>query len=733
MSYTPFLIAQYATGVDRHLQPWLIPKDALVELLDGYVYRGVMNKRDGYSGYATGESSIYCESRMVHAMAIAAPTTGAIDGNNKTFTFAVIAPNLPIRRGTFVITGSNPVQVMTDNGIGAFTGAGTGTIDYTTGAVSITFTAAPVGGSTVKVTYDVHQGLPVMGIMSFYPSNNVRQMVVADRKYVNRYNPATDRLDDISPTVLLNCTDSDFFSWVNYASPAYAPRLLFCNGVAGDVIQVYDGATVAPWVPTFATGTLNARQMFQVRDRLILLQTTEAGVLYPRRIRISGTGANCDSFDAPAAGAGFIDIPDDTWFFGATLNGNDLLFFTGAGTWQLTYTGNDVAPFRLDRIDTSRGSGAAFSVTSYLGTAFAFSPQGAIVCDGSKVSRLDPKIPDFTFESIDGGNFNKCFSGFIDEDRDVYTIYPSQGVIKPTAAPANSSDRILVTNYEELNFAVYRLPLSCMGNFQESETKTWSDLTALYGFPSWDALAASYNNWNAFPFSQGSPIAIGGGHHGEIWSLNTTQGEDNPQVVRGITITNPGISPSILQVTSDWNNYSQGDTVSFTGISGLTGLDDREGTLQAIPASHTVFNVTIQGLVTGALVGAPIVSRSIPFEALSAKLNPWAESDKKIRCGWIYFYISTADTVLKDGNGDVPALLDIELITNDMGSGTTTATKYQVNCSDMTAENGTKKWAKIWINQTARFLQFRLSNSQAGAKIQVHAMMPGLQPIGRLV
>ena len=128
MSYTPFLIAQYATGVDRHLQPWLIPKDALVELLDGYVYRGVMNKRDGYSGYATGESSIYCESRMVHAMAIAAPTTGAIDGNNKTFTFAVIAPNLPIRRGTFVITGSNPVQVMTDNGIGAFTGAAIGAV-----------------------------------------------------------------------------------------------------------------------------------------------------------------------------------------------------------------------------------------------------------------------------------------------------------------------------------------------------------------------------------------------------------------------------------------------------------------------------------------------------------------------------------------------------------------------------------------------------------------------------
>ena len=66
MSYSGFLIANYATGLDRELQPWLLPNDAFVDLFDGFVYRGVTRKRDGYSGFANGLKSTYTESRMVH-------------------------------------------------------------------------------------------------------------------------------------------------------------------------------------------------------------------------------------------------------------------------------------------------------------------------------------------------------------------------------------------------------------------------------------------------------------------------------------------------------------------------------------------------------------------------------------------------------------------------------------------------------------------------------------------
>ncbi len=727
MSYQSFLIANYATGLDRELQPWLLPNDAFVDLLDGFVYRGVTNKRDGYSGFANGLKSTYTESRMVHQIVDVVPATGVIDSANKTFTWTLTTP---VARGRVVITGSNPAQVMTDDGVGGFTGDGTGTINYTTGAVSITFNAAPIAASTVLLTYSYHQGLPVMGVMSFYPTNNIRQLIVADTKYVNRYNPSTDRLDDISPAGTYNGTATDFWSWVNYADPSSNPRLLFCNGVVGDVIQQYDGTAVTNYAPTFAVGTLNARQMFNVRDRLVLFQTIEAGTLFPRRIRISGTGANSDTFDSTAPGAGFIDIPDNTWFFGAAFNRDDVMFFTEAATWILKYTGNDVTPFTLEKIDGSRGSGAAFSVISYLNRTMAASPRGLIISDGYQVDRMDNNIPDFAFNSILSDQFLRCFSGFLDEDRDVYLIYPSSGTIRPPLLTSGESDRILVVNFEEDNFAIYRIPLSCMGNFQLAITILWSDLTAANGYPNWDSLDATYGNWNAFPFSKGAPIAIGGGHNGEVWRLNDTQSEDNPQKIRAMSV----INATTLRVTTDWNNYEVGDNIVFEAISGMTEANHKQGAIKAIVTDWNVFDVEIPTLEFSAYTSGGIASKTIPLEAVSKKLNPFVDSDKKVRCGWIYFYVSVADTLLEDDDGNpVPAFLDIDLITNDTDVDSVPTYQYRIDCSNLPGEIGSKQWVKIWINQTAKFLQFRMRNNQAGAKIKVHAMMPGFQPTGRLV
>ena len=727
MSYSGFLIANYATGLDRELQPWLLPNDAFVDLLDSFVYKGVIRKRDGYSGFANGIKSTYTESRMVHEIAAVAPNTGVIDGANATYTWIITAP---VSRGRVVITGNNPLQVLTDDGVGGFTGDGTGTIDYATGSVSITFTLPPAIASTVLLTYSYHPGLPVMGVMSFYPTNNVRQMIVADTDFVNKYDPSTDSLIDISPATAYNGTRTDFWSWVNYASAVSVPRLLFSNGVVGDVIQQWDGTTVTDYAPTFTPGTLNARQMFNVRDRLVLFQTIEAGVLFPRRIRVSGTGANCDVFDNTASGAGFIDIPDNTWFFGAAFNRDDVIFFTEAATWLLKYTGNDVIPFQLEKMDGSRGSSAAFSVISYLNRTLAASPRGLLISDGYSVERIDINIPNFTFDEIDNDNFLACFSGFVDEDSDVYMLYPTQGTIRPPLVASGSSDRILVINFEEDNFANYRIPLSCMGNFQIAFNILWSDLTAVNGFPNWDALSQVYSDWNSFPFSKGTPCAIGGGHKGEIWRLNNSESEDNPQRIRAMTV----IDGDTLRVTTDWNNYNIGDYIVFEAVGGMTEANHKQGAIKAIVNAYNTFDVDIPTLSFSAYTSGGIASKSVVMEAVSKKLNPYIEMDKKLRIGWIYFYVSVTDTILtNDDDTPTPAFLDIDVITNDNGVDTNPTYQYRIDCTNLASEIGSKKWVKIWINQTGRFLQFRMKNNQAGAKIQVHAMMPGMQSVGRLV
>lgn len=805
MSYSPYLIANYATGVDTRLQPWLIPDDAQEELYDGFVYRGVMSKREGYNYFATGErgGSPYRESRIVSTLTGVA-MVGAIDSSNQLFTLAGTAQ---IARGSITVTGSNPSQTFTDDGMGNFLSGMTiiGSVNYTTGAISITLPMAPTSG-TVLVTYSFMPGNPVMMVANFITENNILELIVADTQYVNLYNSTLNILEDISPGSPYTGDFSQFFSWTNYESGPGVPRLLFCNNK--DPIQQYDGTTVSNYTYTLSgITTLTCSFMVQMKDRLILLRTTENGTVFPKRIRVSGTGANADVFDTSATGAGVIEIPDATWIQGAAFNRDDLIIFTQSTTWVLKYTGNDTTPFVLDKIDESRGCDATFSVITYLNRTSAVSKRGLIITDGYRVERQDELIPNFSFDEIDGDNFNLCFSGTVDADRDHYMIYP---------APGNAnSQRILSTNYDEDNYSIYRLPLSCMGTYITAFTVTWDDLLI---YPNWASFAAAYGDWNSFSYNSGTPFSVGGGHAGEIWRLSVSEVEDNPVRIRNITV----VDSVTIQVTTDWNNYSLNlddptkgaDFIFLTACTGMEEINNQQFPIVSIIDNNN-FTVDVSTAIVPATSFTPYVSggraqRVIPFSSLLKKFNPFISEDKKVRCGWLYLYVdctgtdlqrniaienvtqsnpaivstdldhnlhdgdqvsffgvggmtelnglvafvtiidpqnfslngidSTAFTAYTSGgyaSAEESAKLSIDVITNDTGHKTQlnnlSQDPYQGNMTNMVLEDGVKKWYKVFINQTGKFIQFRLRNRQSGAKVNIQATMPGFQPVGRLI
>lgn len=825
MVYTPYLIANFATALDKRLQPWLIPDDAQEQLFDGFVYRGTMSKREGYNYYAIGERGVipYRESRIVHT-----PTgiamSGAINSTNRVFT---LAGTTQIARGSITITGSNPAQVLTDDGLGAFTGAGIGTVNYITGAISVTFTTAPVTASTVLITYSFMPGNPVMMVATYVNNVNTKELIVADTQYVNRYVPTTNILQEIVPaTTPYTGGKYEFFTWVNYASATSLPRLLFCNNK--DVIQSYNGSSIIDYVyqmmttaaSPVAVTTLTCSWMAEMKDRLILLRTTENGVVYPQRIRISGTGANCDDFRTSVPGAGAIDIPDGTWIQGASFNRDDLIIYTEQSTWVMKYTGNDTTPFVLDRIDASRGSDATFAAITYLNRSSAASKRGLIMTDGYRVERQDEELPDFSYNEVDGNfqagttfnNFNLCFAGSVDADRDHYLIYPPAG--------SDFSKRILTTNYDEDNYSIYRLPLSCMGTFLSSFTETWDSLLR---FKNWTEFSDSYGNWNSFSFNDGTPFSIGGGHNGEIWRLSVTESEDNPVNIYNITV----VDGQTIEVTTDFNNYRlnepdnpisspdlSADYIFLSGVVGMGEVNNNQFPITEV-VSPNVFRLDVSILGIDATSFQAYSSggeavRVIPFEALMKKFNPFVMQDKKVRCGWLYMYVDSTGTSLQQNtrissitnsfpcivttetdtdyeNGDqvnffgiggmtelngtqafvtvitptsfslndvdstgygvytsggfagieVPAKMSIDVITNDMDHDTQlnnlSDNPYQGSMTNMQFDDGTKKWYKVFINQTGKFIQFRLRNRQAGAKVNIQATMPGFAAVGRLI
>lgn len=894
MSYQGYLIANFDTGFDRERQPWLLPDDAQFQLFDGFVYRGVWQKREGFSQFATGQrgGAPYCESRMIHAVTVSANEVP--DGIITHFTFNVAGTSKPLRRGGFRAIDRTALgvqaQIIQDNGLaGTKTGSNgtiTTVINYTTTLATpqaVTFTVAPAAGHTVTLSLDVHQGFPVMGVMNFYTQQNTRELIVADTTYVNRYNSVTNRVDDISPAVLLTGDKTNFMSWVNYPTPQNLQRLLFVN--FKDPVQQYSGSTVTPYpiyttsvqvtaasygtgngttgpynfttpattgiVPGSVTitataqvvtddqfgnlkgdgtGTVNylagsvsvtfnanvagasaititykqladpidtALHIFQFKDRLVVEYTIEDGTQFGHRIRISGTGAMGDVFTQDAIGAGVIDIPADTFISSSDFNRDDLLIFLKQESWVMKYTQNDVVPFALDRLDGSRGSEAPYGTITYLNRTNALSPLGLIITDGYSVERADDKIPDYSFNEIDSDNFNLCFAGSVDKDRDHYLIHPSMGQTK--------SDRILITNYEEDNYSIYRIPLSCMGNYIVSFDVTWDDLLI---YNTWDEMASIYGNWNAFAFSKGAPISIGGGHEGQIVRLNDIETEDYPVLIRNITV----VDSETIQVTTDFQNYEIGDFIALEAISGMVEANNKQYELITVVSPY-IMNLKVEAgtdaTAFSAYTNNGVASKCIVFDCKTKKFNPFANADKKVSCGWLYFYVSTTGTDLTvnkvitgasqtnpcvlqvpghgyktgyqvysngvqgmvelnglyyyitvidsdsfsldgiDATGftaytsggftSTPqqAILQVRCISNDTEQSTQVypynPAPYQVNLSNQESENGIKKWYKLWINQTARFVQFQVINNQSGAVVQIHAMMPGFAPVGRLI
>lgn len=890
MSYVGFLISNFATGFDQERKPWLLPDDAQDVLLDGYVFRGVWQKRKGYSQFATGErgGAPYCESRMVHK--IIAAVFGA--GTGAQLVFAGVLAQTPVRRGTTVFTYTIGAVVFTatENGLGVITGtnlnSGASSINYTTGAVTLTFTLAPDNLTNITVTYDAHQGFPVMGVMNFYTQTQLQELIVADTTHVNRYNSTTNRLDDISPTTLLTGNNTNFFSWANYNNANDDQRLLFVN--YKDPIQQYNGTsvsvypvytlsnqqtavasgvlgngTVGPYTintpvntgivpftlsvldPTTpqtvtdngfgvlqgnGTGTVNyltgtivvtftlavgvgnpinltykqlttpiqtCLHVFSFQDRCVLLSTIEnSGKRQGLRIRISGTGAFSDVFtDTDAIGAGFIDIPDSSFIQGADFNRSDLLIFTESSRspmWSLRFTGNDAIPFTLTQVSNSRGSQSPYGTITYLGRTSATSARGLTITDGYTIERADNKIPEYSINEIDQSRFNQCFAGAVDEDRTHYLIHPTPN--------EEISNRILVTNYEEDNYAVYRIPLSCMGNFTGDFDTTWNDLSI---YNTWDEMAAVYGNWNSFAYSEGSTFAIGGGHEGQIFKLNVAEVEDYPVKIRNVVITNS----QTLTVTTDFQNYEVGDIISLEGMLGMSQANDKQAAIKVITNNFT-FQLEINTVGFSAYTGSGIASKVINFQSKTKKFNPFIDQDKKVRCGWVYFYVSSSGTdlsvnrnisaatnsnpcvltVLNHGyktgdqiyinavggmtqlNGQFffinviddnsfsligvnstafgvytnggftsasqAAKMQVRVITNDLEQSTQIGTfnpaPYEVNLTDDQASQGIRKWYKIWVNQVGRFVQLEFSNIQSGAKIEIHAVMLGLAPIGRI-
>jgi len=183
--YQKFAISNFRSGFNEAFEPWLMPKDAFQQMINCHLYRGVLERISGYSLFA----------KMSYRNSI---SLGVPDGVTKTFT-VTISP-LPVTSNFYaygtIVAGSSAEIFRYDsdgvspivNLVGDATPAGTGTVNTSTGEVSITFnTAPPIGTySCMFFSWDSAPSVaePIMGIQPYYATNSTQSVMIFDTRRV---------------------------------------------------------------------------------------------------------------------------------------------------------------------------------------------------------------------------------------------------------------------------------------------------------------------------------------------------------------------------------------------------------------------------------------------------------------------------------------------------------------------------------------------------------------------
>ncbi len=580
-AYTPLFIGGNATGLVQDRENFLLPVDAYPTLENAFVWRERIKRKQGYQ--LLGRLR-----RVLTAQAIGnADGGGAFTGN--LIAILSLEASAQIQPGSLIITDVGPTHTFTDNGFGILVGvpSGSGTINYTTGAVTLTG-ATP--GSALTAAFNYYPTLPVMGIRTRDLSPiNTEMTVFFDTKYA--YNFTASGFVEFIPGTTWSAglpqANSNFFWSTNYyysknTSPPVIKIFWVTNfsGTSGDPIRYTNGQGngTGSWVDFIpqvdATNFLQqCLCILPFRSRLLVFNTLEGVNLatatnYPQRIRWCAIGTpftvvgaipvdvNINAWRDDIRGqGGFIDIPTNEDIITVGFVRDNLVIYCERSTWQLRYTGRSIAPFQIEKVNTELGAGSTFSAVQFDTSLVGIGDKGVVQCNSVESERMDIKIPDLVMNHINNNNFGqKRVHGIRDFlNRLAFWTYPE------TDNNGIFPDRRLVYNYENDSWAIFTDSLTTLGNFQPIGNRTWANPAG-----STPDVKVRWEEAN-FPWvNQPSAILsiVGGNQQGYIEYLDQQTTNDESLVITAIT----GNTTTSTQLTSPNHNLQTGAVIEVTGI-----------------------------------------------------------------------------------------------------------------------------------------------------------------------
>lgn len=266
MTYDNILIADMSVGLELDKEPFLLPNDAFPQLENAYLWRKRIKKKLGHG--------ILGRLRRVLTAQALGNTDGAGNFSGNIKTILSLEANSAIEPGSITITigAQTFTEPATPNGTLSNGGAGTGTINYSTMALTLN-TDPNLAAAAITIDFNYFPTLPVMGLPEReLIAINAERAMAFDTVYSYEYNNASNSYRE-SPSTLTtrwSGSNSDFFWSINAYKALFTTNAV--KGFHSYEVNRFQNATVGtPWTVDVRTTAANN---LVVGDQVIFINLT---------------------------------------------------------------------------------------------------------------------------------------------------------------------------------------------------------------------------------------------------------------------------------------------------------------------------------------------------------------------------------------------------------------------------------------------------------------------------
>lgn len=748
MPYDRFLIAPINTGFQNNLKPWQTPDDSFFLLSNCHLRYGRVEKRFGsvYTGISSGPFQL--SSRLAIPLGVI-NGSGNLSGTVPGTKFKVGQMfSVGTKLYTVYLPGANQPMLQSQGSI-------TATYSTTNDMGNIGF--YNFAGATPGDAVYFYPAEPVMGLTVYKNGPIVSQPAFAfDTQYAYLFTGAgwVQSITGSIPT--WTGTNLDYFWATTYQADLEQSAGMYVTNFTYQVIEismvdvnvgiyVYYNSAWATFVPYFNPGNMGpttgpyvvtARIIVSFHNRLVLLNTIENdgtninnNYSFAQRARwsaqqksplaanawyVAGAGDNAGGV---SQGGGTLDATTKEQIIGAEFIKDRLIVYFEESTWELAYTGNDVAPFQWYRINTELGAVSTFSIIPFDKEVLGIGKTGVHACSGNNVERIDNRIPQYITKMATNNGIYKRIAGIREyETESVYWTFPTQSL------PSTSAycDQILTYNYQNRSWATYSDTITCWGYFEQQPQMTWATWNTQWQDSSF--------TWASMTNALTSKQVIFGNQQGFVCLLQPYESTN----AANMQITNlEVVFPRVWEITCiDNNMLDSGDENDYVRLSNLFGITvnslsnaqfpilsyDRNTLL--VDTSVMLLDGSIVDALSGTYRGGGTMARVSRIDIVTKEFNPYITKGRNVAIQRVDFAVDRTE------NGAIGVEYYVSSNQEDMANDAqSTGTALGSNVletspyPDVPFETAANTlWHTIYIDADGEFVQLelKLTNEQMG-------------------